>query len=287
MSPALIDENGSRHDPTNPSNVTLVRETAAWAEFAFGAGSVIAGRLDVDEHGGGVVDLIVVPVREARANRHVTKTVISLPKALAEIHCAHHDDRTSYGALQSSWAAWTRQHIDPRIERGTPKVQTNREHVHADVIRYVAAACEAELRADWSKKVEAAQAKVAATRAEVQADAAAFAEREAAMEKFEGELEAWRVDLAQFEERHEAEVRQAISEAVEGLRSGIAAFRSGTLLLGEAADGRMIVRLPHLKAAEAVRLKATLRPARRVGLLDLLSDLDQQGAVLGRRGPPL
>ncbi|OSP52880.1 hypothetical protein, partial [Pseudoruegeria sp. SK021] len=80
-------------------------------------------RLDLDEAGGAVVDLMISPVRESRG-----KPVISTQKALKELKEAT-GERNEYSALQTSWADWSRAHLDHRIERGTRKEITRRQHL--------------------------------------------------------------------------------------------------------------------------------------------------------------
>lgn len=115
VSPDVIRAAGDLHDPDNPLNVQLNEEAKAWAESEFGAGSVIATRLDVDESGGGVVDLFIVPVRDM-VMRGKTKPIISVNKALAEI-AERHGRRKSYVALQDSWSDHAKV-LNPDIQRG-------------------------------------------------------------------------------------------------------------------------------------------------------------------------
>lgn len=115
VSPEVIRAGGDLHDPENPLNQQLSAEAKAWAEAEFGAGSVIATRLDVDESSGGVVDLFIVPVRNMTM-RGKSKPIISVNKALAEI-AERHERRKSYMALQDSWADHARV-LNPEIQRG-------------------------------------------------------------------------------------------------------------------------------------------------------------------------
>lgn len=115
VSPDVIRAAGDLHDPENPLNQQLSAEAKAWAESEFGQGSVIATRLDVDESGGGVVDLFIVPVREM-SMRGKSKQIISVNKALAEI-AERHGRRKSYVALQDSWSEHAKA-LNPAIQRG-------------------------------------------------------------------------------------------------------------------------------------------------------------------------
>lgn len=275
VSPALIDEAGDRHDPENPANRALVREAVAWAESAFGAGSVIAGRLDVDEHGGGVVDLFVVPVRVTRMNRFAAKSIISVSQALCEIHRAHGDE-TSFGALQTSWAAWAARCIDPRITRGTPKVTTQREHVHADVYRYVAQACEATLKKTYDDQLAVALEEVGSELAALEAKREELAAEARALDAYARDLETWREELETYDAGQKAAADRAAARALHGVSRGLEAFRNGSITLAR-QDGRPIVRWAQLTQAEVNDLKKALMPAWRVGLMDVLMDLQEVG----------
>ena len=154
-------------------------------------GAACAGRLAVDEGGGGVVDVFVVPVRVTRMNRFAAKAIISVSQALCEIQRAH-GDRTSYGALQTSWAAWAARCIDPRITRGTPKVTTQRAHVHADVYRYVAEECEATLKQTYDDQLKAAREEVKSKLAALEAKSEGLAAEARALEAYAFDLETWR-----------------------------------------------------------------------------------------------
>ena len=123
VSPEWVQKAGDLHDPANPRNRQLFDEAKAWAESWGGEGAVFASRLDLDEKGGAVVDLMVSPVRESRG-----KPVISTNKALGEAK-AMTGERNEYAALQTSWADWCGEKLDPEIVRGTRKEITQRQHV--------------------------------------------------------------------------------------------------------------------------------------------------------------
>jgi len=123
VSPEWVQKAGDLHDPANPRNRQLFDQAKAWAESWGGKGSVMATRLDLDEKGGAVVDVLVSPVRESRG-----KPVISTNKALGELKAAT-GERNEYAALQTSWADWCRQNLDHEIVRGTRKELTQRQHM--------------------------------------------------------------------------------------------------------------------------------------------------------------
>jgi hypothetical protein len=79
VSPEWVKAVGDLHDPDNPRNRALFDQAKAWAESWAGKGAVFGARLDLDEAGGAVVDLMISPVRTSRG-----KPVISTQKALVE-----------------------------------------------------------------------------------------------------------------------------------------------------------------------------------------------------------
>jgi hypothetical protein len=123
VSPEWVQQAGNLHDPENPRNQQLFDQAREWAESWAGEGSVFGARLDLDEAGGAVVDLMVSPVRESRG-----KPVISTQKALKELKETT-GERNEYSALQTSWADWSRAHLGREIERGTRKEITSRQHL--------------------------------------------------------------------------------------------------------------------------------------------------------------
>lgn len=165
VSPDWLAETGDPRDAANPRVQQLVAEAKAWAESWGGAGAVWAVRYDTDEKGAGVVDLFMSPVREQRHKSGKSKTVISCRKAKEELLATERaldaSIRTSGAAMQSSWARWCQQRLDARLERGQPKTETGREHVHADLYaktaeearRTALEAVEAE-RLQWDAEIE-------------------------------------------------------------------------------------------------------------------------------------
>lgn len=129
VSPEWIQASGDMHDPRNPKNQMLFDQAKKWAEEKFGPGSVIAARMDMDESGGGVVDVFVVPVHQVK-QRGKTKNQISVNKAY---EAAFGGGRV-YGKMQDSWASHCQEHLDQRITRGRPKEETGAEYVEASII---------------------------------------------------------------------------------------------------------------------------------------------------------
>ena len=141
VSPEWVEKAGNLHDPDNPHNRQIFDQAKAWAESWGGEGSVIATRLDLDEKGGAVVDVLISPVRESRG-----KPVISTNKALREVKEAT-GERNEYSALQTSWADWCRQNLDRDIVRGTRKEITQRQHLSPETYGAVMDKARESLRA--------------------------------------------------------------------------------------------------------------------------------------------
>lgn len=123
VSPEWVQQAGDLHDRANPRNIALFDQAKAWAESWAGEGAVFGVRLDLDEKGGAVVDLMIAPVRDSRG-----KPIISTQKPLNELKAAT-GERNEYSALQTSWAAWCATNLDAKIERGLRRELTAREHL--------------------------------------------------------------------------------------------------------------------------------------------------------------
>jgi hypothetical protein len=137
VSPDMIARHGDPHDPENPANQALFRCAIDYAEEKFGKGTVIHARLDVDEKGSGVVDVITIPIEEIKTcggKKTALKCLINKP---LERLIAETGTPKTYGAgtraLQSSWHEYACQRLDHTLQRGRPVEETGREHVHHTV----------------------------------------------------------------------------------------------------------------------------------------------------------
>ena len=163
VSPEWVSSAGDLHDPGNDRNKALFQAARDWGEKIFGAGSVIASRMDMDEAGGGVVDIFVVPVHQVK-QRGKTKNQISVNKAF---EAAFGGGRV-YSKMQDSWAEHVQKCLDPEIKRGIPKSETGRSHVHADIYRPMVRAAEKKSLA----VIRGAKQEAAEIKAKARADAA-------------------------------------------------------------------------------------------------------------------
>jgi hypothetical protein len=159
VSPEWVKAVGDLHDPDNPRNRALFDQAKAWAESWAGKGAVFGARLDLDEAGGAVVDLMISPVRASRG-----KPVISTQKALVELKAAT-GERNEYSALQTSWADWSRQHLDAEIERGTRRSITDRQHLTPETYGMVMDKARAEVLQDRERSSDLIRAALESTSA--------------------------------------------------------------------------------------------------------------------------
>jgi len=131
-----VQETGDLHDPNNPRNRQLFEQARAFAEAKFGPGSVIHTRLDVDEAGGGVVDVIAVPVTEFTQRGKLKKQV----SPNAGLEAAFGAERGNLRHLQTQWAEHCQRTLEPAVIRGKPRKQTQTEHVEHNIYRPAAQA---------------------------------------------------------------------------------------------------------------------------------------------------
>ena len=138
VSPEWVKEAGDLHDRDNPNLVKLAETARAWAESEMGG--CFALRVDLDEAGGALVDVFCTPMVEQRIGRgRQLRKIATAPggyNRLADKFGIHH--RVSYRAVQTSWAKWCQENLDPRLKRGTPRWLSQREHVTPDDFRNAA-----------------------------------------------------------------------------------------------------------------------------------------------------
>ncbi|UOK73521.1 plasmid recombination protein [Ancylobacter polymorphus] len=142
ISPEVLVEAGDPRDPNNPRVRALFDQAQAWAKAEFGPEALIASRLDVDEAGSGIVDLYLCPTAmQAGGRGRPLKLTVSVKSALEGLAAREKELQgregilKSFEALQDSWGRWACAYIDPRLKRGKPKRETQRQHVHADIFR--------------------------------------------------------------------------------------------------------------------------------------------------------
>ena len=96
-----------------------------WAQSELGG--VFGVRMDFDEMGGAVVDVLVAPIRE-QGRKGERRDFVAVNQSLTELK-RKHGQKLSYPALQDSWFEWARRHLSPEIERGKPVGETQRQHL--------------------------------------------------------------------------------------------------------------------------------------------------------------
>lgn len=141
VSPEWIEEGGGLHDPANPRIKAHFRAAIDWARETFGP-ALFALRVDLDETGGGVLDAFLSPLRQLKQKGKAYSSDgggplwISVNRAMEELTTRFgHRRSENWGAINSSWAAYARAHLDPRLERGVPKRLSRRRHVPIDQVR--------------------------------------------------------------------------------------------------------------------------------------------------------
>ena len=302
VSPDFLREAGDLHDSQNPKNIALMKEVLAWGRAAFGEDAPIAARLDLDEAGGAVVDLFLMPVRELTIGRprlvdgekvKPKGLYIAPSKAIDELAKKYdHKRRRNWSALQDSWNAHAKARLDARLERGERKEITGIEHLSPEAY--------GEL-----KDLERAAAEAKASREAAQADReeAAVAGDAARSELAElrpvlQEARQARADLPQLRrERQAAEkdrdrARREAHEAEAALREQQAAEEVLAQVCREVAEAKAERdRLDHgLDLARAALAEATDRAHRAWAYVSelgsWLGDLLPRAAELVGRSPP-
>lgn len=241
VSPEWVREAGDLHDPNNPRNGELLRAAIAWAN-TWSNGGCYAARIDLDETGGAVVDLLIAPTAEQRHKSGKSKLTVSVNKALEALSMQHTGKRSrQYSALNTSWAEFASLNLDPRLRRGNAKEQTGIEHVEPD--RYRAMMAEAEAAREAARKAEA-EAKEATRRADAEA-----ARLIATLDALEGLAE-------------EIDAGTLVQDAKGKLRAGnVARLRSGGALVVKVANVLVGV------VREVMELRRDLKAAIEGGLI--------------------
>ena len=121
---------GDPHDPDNPEVRRLLADAIKWGDHAFGTDgskATFAARYDIDEHGSGVVDLLVAPNHVFTMGRGEAKRRVACHAGLERLG-KRHEQFYTYSACQDSWNKWmNEQGWD--LRRGEPKAKTKREHL--------------------------------------------------------------------------------------------------------------------------------------------------------------
>ncbi|SIR48397.1 hypothetical protein [Bosea sp. TND4EK4] len=144
---SYVEEGGDVHDPANPRNQKLFAEVVNWARQEIGG--VFAARMDLDEEGSSVVDILASPVfpRTPRlrkdGSRGEAPDEISIRKMLEAVSKKAHA-KHSYSALQTLWANHAAKHLDPRVRRGVPQRETGSIHLSTPAFRQLRAQLDQE-----------------------------------------------------------------------------------------------------------------------------------------------
>ena len=126
VSPEWVKAAGGLHDPKNPRLQKLLDCAVAWADREIGG--TFAGRVDLDETGGAVVDVFSAPAHRMKFGRGKEKLYLSPHRSLTLLMEERKMSR-SYTASQDSWAEYAREHLDRNIRRGKPVKDSKRRHL--------------------------------------------------------------------------------------------------------------------------------------------------------------
>lgn len=278
VSPEWLAEVGDVHDPCNPRIIQLREQARKWVESWAGLDAVWAVRVDLDEAGAGVVDVIYSPVRPQKHKSGKSKPVISVAKAAAELldqvnadglaaHLAAGGAEAdfkpltkSYAAMQSSWAAWAAANLDTRLERGDPAEKTTAKHINPTAFKALAeerARILADAQADAERIRKAARRSMDEVRTRADAEAARAAlEAEKTREARQTRLEA---------EKATSEALRAAQEAGAALTATQEQVNEAKADLARAAAQRdAVLAEASGLAAEVGRLKASIKDLARL-----------------------
>ena len=244
VSPEWFVETGDLHDPNNSRNRLLFAAATEWARLMFGQDSVLSARMDLDEKGGGNVDVFVAPIA-----KKLKRPFLSVSPRLEELRKQYHRKKT-FEALQDSWAEFVQAKLDDRIQRGKMKEGigddrlTPENHGAREENKKAAAAIEKAAAAIENEKLALAK-----SRAELKAQRQRMAAQEikaAKLARMAANLAARR--LAEKVAVGRAEVAAA-QEALAAARVELEAVNAAALAARE-ESGR------HMKAAAAAVVEA-------------------------------
>ena len=164
----------------------LVREAVRFVERELKAG-VVAWRMDLDERGQPVVDIIATaafPDKRRKDGLHI----LSPHKCLEGLR-KRYGAKQSYEALQDAWAEHAKEYLDADIVRGEAKRLTQREHEDTDRFKAKKDAAIARER----ERLKEREAAMAAREAAVVAREAVAEEK---LDRAERTQRAFRVELS-------------------------------------------------------------------------------------------
>ncbi len=246
VSPAWILETGDLHSPKNPRNLALFRTAVEFCQTLFGTACIVAARADMDEKGGGVVDVLVTS--EAHSKR-VGRYCSTRPALMALQR--RYQVKSAFSALQTAWAEFVQERLDPSIQRGRRKSGVGPDWVTPEI--YAAKAELAKLEIDLAQRVAALElekAKISAARETLEIARAALetdrAANAAMAERLAADRNAIAHDRAEIAaEREELERERAdqyaARERLDAASAHHAAENDATeILLGAATSGHLV-----------------------------------------------
>ncbi|MGU3559385.1 hypothetical protein [Methylobacterium radiotolerans] len=270
VSPGWITEVGELHDPQNTRNVQLAQQAVDWVQRALGGGRpcIVAWRQDLDEKGGGVVDIVAAPTRAAKLNRFKDDvTIVSVTAALEAHRALHPKDQTAFGALQTSWAAHAAKTLDRTLRRGTRKVDQPAEHLDPERYGRLVDAARDEARARAARDLDKERAVLDA--------------RKRRLVIAEDKIAQLKASVADERKEMVAEARVSVDDALNAIAIGIEALTDGRIVAVEpcAESGELLlIHDASLDDAEKSALWKAMSPGLPAGLMMVLEYIQARTA---------
>jgi hypothetical protein len=245
ISPDWIREVGDLHDERNERNRLLYQAALAFVRDIKG---VVAARMDLDEEGGGVVDIYVAPVfpRTNRLRKDGSRGSEILEISVSKLNAFWREqsgEKTGYSGVQTLWAAYCAKNLDLRIQRGDRKSETGRQHLEVPEIKAAYAAADAK-----TAEAEVIMERALRDKAEVEEERRRLAEDaqeiRARAQQLERERNALRAEIQMSEDAYEL--------AQAGLEKTETKLAEGRRRLEEEAE-RLTIARHELASMEAQR----------------------------------
>ncbi len=272
VSSSWVQEAGDLHDPKNPRNGFLMATATGFAESVFGSGCVVASRLDLDEKGGGGVDVIVAPEAFSKRGGKYLSSRPSLKKIQEK-----YGRRSACSALQDALAEYLQAHLEPTMQRGKERSCRGKDWLPPEIY---AARAELQKEKDSVAKGQAAINEqlmaLAAERNILENDRRAWeaeiARQKAQLEAKEAELATQVADLQCFRATLDSEKAAIYSQrrlAEEAVARADDAARASSVIVRAISVGEIIklnatartVRLATSDAARRAEILAALKSA--------------------------
>ncbi len=227
----------------------------------------------------------MAPIAQVRINRFCERLIVSTNQAL-EVVRKRYGARYSYAALQTSWAAHARATLDARIRRGTPKIETAREHVHSDIYRVAAEEAKTAAKRIFEVTYAAEINDFERARLENSREMAEIARKRETIKQLQAEF----TRLQETRKARDGEIRQRendLNTAEKALVHTVYLFAAGRLeVRWNEQHGRSVFYIAaHVRGGDRERARVSAQTAYKYGLADILGRLGDN-ASNGYRSTP-